>query len=352
MTTFIVPNNKYPTIQSAINAANSGDEIRILPGRYNEYLSIFAKNSLTVCCSNYNGRYIVTDQVVLENCGNEGIGLNIDADNIKIYGLRIAKYDIGINIIGNNNVIDNVNSNFNNIGYSIEGNHNVVQYSSAEYCKLSGLHLQGKYNHIVRNRFNNSLRGIHSFGSVFMGNIFYKNLVFKNSQYNIKVSAAHADKNVYRENTISDSAYGLLNDTGRAAVISNLIFNNSNLGISYQDDKGIILNNTLSNNNIGIYLDTNKSVISGNILEQGSSIGLQVTGNNNYIIQNLIQFYNSTGLIINGSKNILSNNCVKNNCINHNIMGKFNYTTYRYKAPKVIKYTNFTDYSKMLDIFK
>ena len=81
MTTFIVPNNKYPTIQSAINAANSGDEIRILPGRYNEYLSIFAKNNLTVCCSNYNGRYILTDQVVLENCGNEGIGLNIDADN-------------------------------------------------------------------------------------------------------------------------------------------------------------------------------------------------------------------------------------------------------------------------------
>ena len=306
--TTIAPSNKYPTIQDAINAANSGDTIMILPGSYNETLSIINKDNLSLIASNLNGQSTNNYQVTFSGTGKGDTGLTIEANNIYVEGLIFKFFENGVSLEGSNNTLSQVVTFLCSRGINTSGNYNKFISCIDQENSIVGINAKGDYNQFITCRVNNNKRGIISTNGSFVGNIFYKNLINNNEQANIRISSTSADKSVFILNTISDSIYGVLCTIGRISFISNTLINHTNAGLIYKDNYGYILDNNFFNNEIGLNLYTSSSKLAGNVVQQGKNTGIILNGTKNHILSNTVTSYENTGLIVNGCKNTLCNN--------------------------------------------
>jgi parallel beta-helix repeat protein len=131
----------YSTIQSAVNAASSGDDVIVCPGTYNEWVDVF--KSLTIRSNSGNP----LDTIVNRSGSGDYAGFEIDADNVNISGFTVTGftgYTLGIinsgilvyqsehANISNNNLINNeIGIKLKFANYSIVENNNIS--SNADY---------------------------------------------------------------------------------------------------------------------------------------------------------------------------------------------------------------------------
>lgn len=352
MSKLIAPSELYPQIQDAINAANPGDSVLILPGNYTESLYIINKDNISLLAANNDGEPLDNFQVKFVGIGVGDTGLTIEANNTTVSGIRFGKFDTAVSLNGNNNVLTAISCLAGGRGFSISGNNNKFITCIAEQNTIVGINVIGNYNQFIACRFDYNKRGVVALSGNFTGNVFYKNYFNNNSETNLRISNPNADMNVFRENTISNSTYGLLCNSGRVAIISNIFLNHSDVAVVFKDNKGIIIDNNLGENSTGLYLNTCGSLIAGNIVQKGDISGIVITGRNNSIISNMADLYNASGMVINGCENNLCGNTLIDNRINLICNEKKNNVNDCCDYCAGLGCTNFNDVSKNLEIFK
>ena len=334
--------SQYPTIQLAVDAATSGDEIIISEGIYKENVNIL-KDKLTLISPSVN--------TILSGDSLGGIGINIIANNTTLVGLAVVNYETGVAIIGNNNVLNFIKTINNTLGITSDGNYNSFISCSLEFNSFVALNIIGNYNQVVATRLADNTIAISATYGAFSNNVFYKNNITNTKEYAIRVSSPRAENNVFMENTISVATYGILCNFGTVAIISNSITQTEFYGIIYKGNNGIILENTLVNCNIGMNLITCNSVINGNTSQNQTETGILLVGGCNEIIGNIVTSCNDVGLLINGCNNTLCNNILIKNKINEIISGSNNITDCKKIYCSTLGCTKFNNYLDILSIF-
>lgn len=230
--TFTVP-DYYPTIQAAVNAANSGDVIFVRNGTYNEHLII----NKTLMLAGQNRAGVVID-------GNEtGRVVSVFADNCTITGFTVRGggftpwgSDSGIYIASSNNLVTNDNL-INNKDWAVW-----LENSSSN-------------NTVSNNLIANNWRGIylnHSAANTIAGNNIIdanQGICFESSSFNIVWN-----------NDISEGATGIaVYDSSLNNSVTCNTFSNNSMGVDVggQSTVDCPSNNTFYHNNfIGNYWDT------------------------------------------------------------------------------------------------
>ena len=350
MANYLVPNATYPTIQSVLNIVQPGDVVEILPGVYDESLYLNQDN-VSILAATKEGQAVNNDQVIFYNDKEQITGLTICANGVSVQGLIFINYFSGIVSTGDSNAFIYDILQGCQIGMSFSGNNNRLISCVEIENKELGLSFSGNRNLIITNRCEDNGRGIVVISNDSQNNIFYKCVVTNNKGFNIRLSEQYTDNTIFLGNTISNSEYGLLINSGRAAVIGNLITNHYNVGLSYKDDTGIILENNLNGNKIGMYLLTSQSIMAANVVQEGNGTGILLTGAENYIFQNIVTNYVDTGLVVNGCKNQICNNILTANGINVLINGQGNYLNCNCKYCDVPTEVKDENYYGLLDIF-
>ncbi|MBE3597863.1 MAG: nitrous oxide reductase family maturation protein NosD [Limnochordaceae bacterium] len=242
----------YPTISAALNAASSGDVIRVHPGVYRENV-------------------VIDKRVVLEGLpgavvdgGPEGDVITIKANGVTVRGMtvvggghRLWRDESGIKVLGNDNVIERNTLRRVLFGIHVWGGHaNVIRHNRIEglaqlieHDRGDGIRLYNsngnvvEHNHIITprdgiyvefashnriasNRIERGRIGLHymfSDDNVFEENVFVGNGVASAIMYSKRL--------VVRRNVFAKSygygAYGLfLKDADGAMVEDNLVLAN------------------------------------------------------------------------------------------------------------------------------
>lgn len=298
--TIVVP-ERYPTIQSAIDAANVGDTILVMPGKYVECLTI--NKSLRLIGSGSN-------LTIIESTG-EG------------HTIEIA---IGV-------------SNVSLRGFTIKG-------KDAEEPKYSGIYVRGHYNDIEDNLITDHLYGIHMYDS--SGNVLRNNNMTDN-RYNLRVWGlylSHFLHDIDFSNLVNGKpVYYLINkqnitvpsNAGYVALVnsSKIIVKDSNLSnnafgvlLPYTNNS-LIINTTSTNNERGLYMICahNNTIVNNNFSSNGWSGVSTISSSNNIIVGNIIDYNKQNGIRLSHAGYLLSsysnNNVVVGNTIRNNYDGLY-----------------------------
>ncbi len=283
-----VPCDAYPTIQSAINAAVSGDVVSVAPGVYNESLYIRKSNvkvtgaGAAVCSiAPSSGRVVGIDHCT-NNCVLEGFtitgGNEANGGGIAVY------WDDGSTAVKNCTITGNVASNRGGGLYAerssitLEGNticNNSAPYGGGVYLWGSSAKVTGN---VIKNNAATSGGGIYHW---FCGSTMSHNVVTGNSATGDGGGVCIANSGpIYTENVISsntaDGAGGGLtmqSGGGGARIYDNVIIDNNSGtyggGFKIVAHGAHVINNTLSGNYAtvnggGCYLINNGSRLEGN----------------------------------------------------------------------------------------
>ncbi|MCW7080468.1 MAG: right-handed parallel beta-helix repeat-containing protein [Candidatus Methanospirare jalkutatii] len=281
--TIYVPDD-YLTIQSAVNAASTGDTIIVRDGLYKEHVIV-------------NKQLTIKSERGYANCVVNGEGSDVFAlyaDGIRIEGFTITGGRHGIFINSNNNSISNNNISSNN---------------------EDGIYIPSSNNNIISNNIiSNNDDGISLWYS--NNNCISDNIISNN---NNGTYIYHSNNNSISNNNILNNGYGIYLEYSNGTNILNNNISNNGCGIYlWYSNKSSISYNNISYNGYGIILGwcyygySNENSISyNNISYNGFSIVIYGSGNiisNNNISSN---YYNGVG--ISGSNNIISNNIICSN---------------------------------------
>jgi parallel beta-helix repeat protein len=172
----------YTIIQSAINAANTGDIISVGEGTYTENL-VIKKNGISVIGTNKEKTII--------DAKKTGSAIRIEANNVVISGFTIqnnggsGKDDAGVSLYkANNNMIANSIIVNNSVGISLytSSNNNVI---SGNYIKSSGRYgifiYTSSDNKIYNNNIESNQIGIYA-DSTSTNHIYSNNFIDNKDQ--------------------------------------------------------------------------------------------------------------------------------------------------------------------------
>ncbi len=109
--------NPTGTIQSAINAADSGDTILVHPGTYAENLVI--EKAITLKSNEFESTGTVTKDTTLINAGGgaESKGIHITANGVTVQGFTIYNYENGVKVESTATIDNNIIYNTGVMGY-------------------------------------------------------------------------------------------------------------------------------------------------------------------------------------------------------------------------------------------
>ncbi len=275
----------YTTIQTAINAANAGDTIRVWAGTYNEKIVINKRLTLIG-----NG---TTNTTI--NGGGSGEVVKITVNGVKIYGFKIINsgstvWDAGIKLyyVSNCRIINNNCSKNENGIYLRNSNSNIIENNTCISNNWDGIFL------INSNR-----------------NIFENNTCL-NNKYGIDLSKS--SKNTFKNNTCSKNGNGIqLSQSYKNKIVNNNYNYNSARGIVLQSpsNENMIINNNCSNcsDGIEIYSSINNIIINNTCLN--NVYGIQIDDSNKNTIENNTCSNNWFGITLYSSPdNILKNNTI------------------------------------------
>jgi parallel beta-helix repeat protein len=227
----IVPDN-YPTIQSAINSASSGDTVFVKKGVY--YENPVITTSISLIGENRN------ETIIMLSSGRGGSnGISVQADNTIVSGFTIeTKPDPSVSLLANGIALQAGN-------VQIIGN-NIRNCYSAITADNSGSSSIISENYITSNTFI----AVHFLGNV-QNITISKNIIASNPDSSI---AIYGSQHTISENTITDSRWGVGLYTGsNNAIFGNTILNCSLYGIGlYQSSNNTIYSNQVENNAVGI----------------------------------------------------------------------------------------------------
>lgn len=281
--------NPFYSIQDAIDAAQDGDTIKILPGNY--YRDLVVDKSVTITTEDMDNTFIYSNEknaymidITATSVSLEGltirdttttshrkavIHISSDADGVKITDSLIdhSRNGYGLDIDGpTNNIIIRSNTFNDTRGIDVENSATVSIYrnhisncSSYPALKL----VSSDRNHIGENNFEDNIYGIY---------------------------LSQSDNNIIADNTISRSSNGgiVLNGGISNDIINNTIYNNDNYGIDVGSSDGIVSENILYDNFIGINIGGVGYNISDNIIYSSGLYGIYAKSGsyNNMIFSN------------------------------------------------------------------
>jgi nitrous oxidase accessory protein len=226
-TVLYVPTPEYPTIQSAVNAAKAGDTIQVAAGTYPENVVVSVRQ-ITIVGENAMTTIVDGDE--------KDTVFNIQANDVEIRQLTIR-----------------------NGGTLYNGINIFYPYGGAVI----------RYNRIMDNRLGIVLSESDS-------NTIEGNVLINNSMYGI-TARDYSDSNIIKNNTISESAYGIeLSDASLNQVVDNIISDTSyGVYLAYSNNNNVSAN-TLSSSSWNIYLAYSDSNVVGNNVASGGSVGIQI----------------------------------------------------------------------------
>lgn len=204
--------DKYPTIQTAVDAASLGDTIVVRNGIYNENVNV-NKNQLSI--RSENGANYTTVQAI----NPDDHIFEINANNVTISGFTIT----------------------GTIGY-VSG----IYLASVENCNIQdNIIVSNRYGIMLRNSSNNNIRGNNVSSSYHDGIII----------------VLFSSNNIIENNSISNNGLGIyLENSNNNFIINNMILNNNgNFYVILSSNNLIYLNNFMSDidNIIVSYNSTN-----------------------------------------------------------------------------------------------
>ncbi len=263
----------YPTIQQAVDDANSGDHLWARSGTYYENVNIW--KTLTLTGEDKN-------TTIIDGSGNSSQVVNIQSNNVSISGFTITNgNDYGIRLdwssdgstIANNIITQNGNDG-NGRGIHLYSSNNVI---TNNIISNNGLQGWGGYGIYLYESSNNIITGntVNSNGEYGIyiyrnsdGNTIADNTVSNN--YNYGIQAYESSNNIITENTVNSNGYcGIYlgwDSDGNTIAYNNISNNSYGIRASYSDDNTFLFN-TITLNNRGIRID---GFSSGNLMENNT----------------------------------------------------------------------------------
>lgn len=268
----------FTTLQAAINAANDGDTIKVLPGTYSEDLTInrsvtiTTKNPVsTFITSKTRGAYLV--DITSSNVSFEGFTLedNSTTSHRKAV-IHISPEAEEVRIINNN-----INKSYDGFGLHVEGNFNAQKavINNNTFYNTNGIKIE---NSFWNNLFGNIISNTTDYPAIILyyadGTYIEQNLL-ENNTYGI-YTQKESDIVSIINNTIWDTTYNGITLVGGSnnLIQNNSISNNPNNGISISSQDSQIINNDIYDNGIGIVLDGRRCDIKDNRIRNCKTYGL------------------------------------------------------------------------------
>lgn len=311
--------NNYTTIQSAVNAANSGDTIFVYDDSAPYFENIIIGKSINLIGKN-------RDTTIIDG-GGTGDVVNISANWVNITGFTITNsggegQDAGLKLyssqkcrINNNNVSSN---NGPGIYLCMSSNNNIIINNYISFSGLDAVLLDlSSNNNITGNNISDNWCGILLLSSL------YNNLIGNNiSNTKLGIVLGSSLNNIIIGNVVKNNWQGIcLSTSSNNSIINNNISNNNapNGAISLYDssNNNVIISNNVSNNGNGICLLVSlNNIIIGNDISSNYWDGIDLQGSNyNNITGNNILSNNDVGinLVWSVSNTITGNNVSLNN---------------------------------------
>ncbi len=277
-------------LQAAIDAASSGDTIRVAPGVYD---SIEIAKSLTLigdgaiikgdehnACVRVLANGVSISGFVVEN-GFYGISLDT-VKNCKVYkNTVIYCAQPGIMLkFSNNNIIEGNNASFNGLGgegwygiYLTNSNDNQIINNVAYGNGAYGINLfPSCNNNTIRGNFlQGNMYGLYMFTDC-SENLIEYNTMTKNTNSGMDIRFNCHDNLILNNTIVNNVVAGItfMEKSGNNTIRENKISGNERYGIQIQSDSNdnTIINNTISQSQTGIFLDADGNrIYSNNIMD-------------------------------------------------------------------------------------
>lgn len=294
-------NGDYISIQKAIDDANPGDSIIVLPGTYTENLLVYKPLSIVSESGN-------PDDTTILSADEDDDVIHVTADNVTICGFNITRVDqsyienefpdyyysgIFLDNVRDCLVIKN-NFSYNHMGIFLDSSLNNTISNNSAFLNGGGISLSSSNENIVaHNNAFSDVTGIHL-------SMSYDNKLLSNnieSCINNGVSFSDSLNTTVTENNIKNCDNGIRIGFGsyNSTLANNTVtLNNCSFYLYYSDHLTISDNIVSGNNKYGFYMrDSYHNEIKNNIISNNSEYGmyLQYSSNYNLIYNN---FFNNT----------------------------------------------------------
>ena len=289
--------NPYKYIQDAIEAAEDGDIIKVLEGRYPGDLQV--DKSVTITSEDRS-------KAIIHSSLQNAYVIDIVADSVSLEHFTIQdttstshrKAAVHVSTDVDSARIIDVYVNYSKNGY--------------------GIQVDGASNCIIRNCTLNYTRGIIARNSNILS--IDNNFICNSTDYS-GVNLVSSNGNKLNDNFIENNKYGIYFESCNNNIINdNLIQLNTNSGILIQSGEKTDVKENDINNNDNVGLDVGSS--SGDITENeiyNNQIGLRLSGSSNTIFENNIfscSFYGAHCLP-SSKNNVFYNNNFTNKNVYH-----------------------------------
>lgn len=210
----------YSSIQSAINASNTGDTILVQSGTYSENVNVTKKLTLRG----------IGNPVV--NTDGGGSGITLSANGITLEGFTVTESG-GITISASNNNTLIGNKVYNNSGgiFLDQSSSNMLSGNNVSYNYATGIELSSYSD-------NNTL----------IGNIVSSTIpVYWSSGHGIILAGSN---NNLTGNNVSNNIYGIFLPSSGKNILKNNIMNENRYNFGLLDDTDSVFNNQIDTTNL------------------------------------------------------------------------------------------------------
>jgi len=277
-----VPSQTFPTISSAIKAANSGDSIHLAAGIFQENITL--DKALSLIGS--------PDQHSIIDGSGKGTVINITSPNVHISGLEVRH---------SGDVIENSDAC---IYATKEAADLKLENNKLHQCAF-GIWINGSHRPTV---INNTVTG------------YQKKLI---SDRGNGIHIWNIQKGLIKGNRVFGVRDGIyLSNTGTSAIEDN-IMDSVRFGIHYMyNDNNTVTGNVTCNSTVGqAMMFSKRLVINNNAMINNRDHGMLLRAIYDSKINNNIAYGNNKGIFINDSDfNEITNNWVENNAIGVAVM--------------------------------
>lgn len=291
----------YTTIQAAVDAATSGDVIRVVGGSFSGaniqrpvtvtsltlqggYSSNFSvrdpdayETIVTGFINNYFNRIdtVIIDGFTIDGAAYSGIESSGESTNLTIQNCTIRNSGHnGIGIYGAKDVIID-----NNIIHSNVGGYGGIAVRTTIYNVSGSVSIT---NNLIYNHLDTIQSGIY-FGTIKSSDLVTYNTV-RNNRIGINLNGHGYTPEISHNTVFDNSSDGMFLNSGTYWIHHNLVHSNGGKGLNYYNPgSSVITNNTFANNTgygLHVYANSGTPTIKNNIFYNNDS-GLYISGSSN-----------------------------------------------------------------------